>query len=54
MNIKCPNCGVVIPVKMPGNYTSEKKAIACRENGKKGGRPRIRPRLLNIKGRAQG
>jgi len=39
----CPHCGLEIPgqviARELGLMTSPKKAAACRENGKKGGRP---------------
>lgn len=35
--IKCPHCGKEFSI---GCITSEKKAAACRENGKMGGRPK--------------
>jgi len=38
--VKCPHCGKPINVgSLMGQITSEKKADAARENGKKGGRP---------------
>jgi hypothetical protein len=42
--MKCPKCGFKIPRKAIagelGKFTSEKKAAAVRENGKKGGKPK--------------
>lgn len=43
MKIKCENCGHEIdPASLMGKIKSEKKATASRENGKKGGRPKIK------------
>lgn len=39
----CPHCGKEItinPAALMGHMTSEAKATASRENGKKGGRPK--------------
>jgi hypothetical protein len=47
MKIKCPHCGKAIEVDPPalmGSMTSEAKAAAARENGKKGGWPKGKPR----------
>jgi hypothetical protein len=42
--MKCPHCGKIITQKEIashlGHIRSERKSIAARENGKKGGRPK--------------
>lgn len=47
MRVKCPYCGKSIqvdPAALMGSMTSEAKAAAARENGKKGGWPKGKPR----------